>query len=205
MYAWIKHSGPCRWIGRLIATTSHNVKLLLIKLYFLASFRRLVRPMLRFSQALQSMAGSGWRQPASEAGHALLSIKLTVKRRNPDPKILIDKGHPLPTSIRFHRHMKRKYANPLRLVCTGLGLYIDTAYFSSSYSSRPCQTDTPAVVAPTPALQQPDSTSTGANNGTGVDLASPQPAKLDPKLNAVSGEPSTDDAGKVAIGANGDW
>ena len=55
-----------------------------------------------------------------------------------------------------------------------------------------------ASAAATPP-QQPDSTSSGANNGTGVDLAWPQPGKLDPKTNQVVGEVGIDSKGEKTI------
>src|SRR5258708_29370543 len=48
----------------------------------------------------------------------------------------------------------------------------------------------------------PASTATANNNGTGIDLAWPQPAKTDPKTSLTTGEPTVDDAGKTTVGAN---
>jgi Amt family ammonium transporter len=60
----------------------------------------------------------------------------------------------------------------------------------------------PAAAVSAPAPQQPDSTGAAANNGTGVDLAWPIPAKADDKTGLTTGEVATDDAGKVTIGSN---
>src|SRR5260370_11748388 len=55
----------------------------------------------------------------------------------------------------------------------------------------------PAVSAsPVATPVGPDSTATANNNGTGIDLAWPQPAKTDPKTSLSTGEPTIDDAGK---------
>jgi Amt family ammonium transporter len=60
------------------------------------------------------------------------------------------------------------------------------------------------AAAPAPATppQQPDSTATGANAGTGVDLQWPAPAKADPKTSLTTGDPTTDADGKVTISAS---
>ncbi|HWC60286.1 MAG TPA: ammonium transporter [Verrucomicrobiae bacterium] len=58
-----------------------------------------------------------------------------------------------------------------------------------------------AAAAPAPP-QQPDSTATAANGGTGIDLTWPVPAASDPKTSLTTGAPTIDDAGKTTIGAN---
>jgi ammonium transporter, Amt family len=67
----------------------------------------------------------------------------------------------------------------------------------ASASASPAAVATPA---PTPAL--PDSTGSANNQGTGIDLQWPVPAKSDPKTSLTTGEPTIDDAGKTTIGAN---
>ena len=67
----------------------------------------------------------------------------------------------------------------------------------------------PADAAPAPAdaaaatpQQQPDSTATGANGGTGVDLQWPAPAKADPKTGLTTGEAGLDSKGEKTIAAD---
>ena len=63
----------------------------------------------------------------------------------------------------------------------------------------------PAAAAPADAPappQQPDSTGTGANLGTGSDLQWPAPAKADPKTGLTTGEPGIDSKGEKTIAAD---
>jgi Amt family ammonium transporter len=59
-----------------------------------------------------------------------------------------------------------------------------------------------ADAAPAAPPQQPDSTATGANGGTGVDLIWPVPAKVDPKTGLSTGEPGIDSKGEKTIAAD---
>ena len=74
----------------------------------------------------------------------------------------------------------------------------DDASPSVSPSASPA---TPAA-APSPTPVAPDSTATANDDGTGVDLTWPAPAKADPKTSLSTGEPTIDDAGKTTAGAN---
>ena len=64
----------------------------------------------------------------------------------------------------------------------------------------------PADAAPAPATppQLPDSTATGANAGTGVDLQWPAPAKSDPKTGLTTGEAGIDSKSEKTIAADSD-
>jgi Amt family ammonium transporter len=67
--------------------------------------------------------------------------------------------------------------------------------------AAPAAAPTEAASAATPP-QQPDSTATGANGGTGIDLTWPAPAKSDAKTSLTTGEPGIDSKGEKTIAAD---
>ena len=117
--------------------------------------------------------------------------------------------------------MKLRTVIPFSLACTGVGLLMSLANLNpvkgqdakpetpaaapaapatapSSAAPAAPSTTAPAADA-TPAPQQPDSTGTAANSGTGVDLQWPAPAKADPKTGTTTGEPGIDSKGEKTI------
>src|SRR5258707_15634540 len=87
------------------------------------------------------------------------------------------------------------------ILCLVVFATTSTKAQNASPSASPVASASPAAT-PSATPVGPDSTATANNNGTGIDLAWPQPAKTDPKTSLSTGEPTIDDAGKTTVGAN---